>query len=310
MSTDERTTGAALRQVRVNLKGTISAMFSDIEINFRALAIISAFPAVLMLLLALLSKMITLIFLSFYVIANKDVAWLARINFLPNIIIQVIGFYVCSLWFTVVVAYITKRGQPYFIPSLTDMKNAIFVFLYGVLFFIITSLIMFGFVQFVFFYAGVAVGTLGTVTIPWRQSGPLLVFMPLILILLAWFSSVTHVNMPRIAMGYRPNLFTEVIRYSKGVQTGLTLRLVGLFIAVIAMMMVFAFFLGPAIMAATVVHAGMPNPNNLSDVINYQMTLIKASMLVDPFFLVFTAFFLWMFSLFLIEASWRIERRT
>jgi hypothetical protein len=292
----------------MSVKGTISATFNDIETHFKSLVIVSVFPAVLLLMIAIVLKLITLLLLNIYLHDIESAAWFAKVSFFTNLILQCLAFFVSALWFTVIASHMAKQTRPRITPTPFDMKNAMFVSLYGFLFSLLAFVVIYGFVQVFFFFAGVPFGTTGKVTIPWRQSGPMLVIMPLVLALVAWLSSVTNVNMPRIASGYRPNLFKEVIQYSQGVQIALTLRTVCLFFSIMFLLFIFSFFLFPPLMGLIIASSGTLNPTNQTEVIALQISMTKASLLLEPVFTVLVAFMIWVFSLFLIEASRRIEK--
>lgn len=292
----------------MSVRGTISATFNDIETHFKSLVIISIFPAVLLLMIAIVLKLITLLLLNIYLHDIESAARFAKVSFFTNLILQCLALFVSALWFTVIASHMAKQTRPRITPAPLDMKNAIFVSLYGLLFSLLSSVIIYGFAQVFFYFAGVPFGTTGTVTIPWRQSGPMLVIMPLVLALVAWLLSVTNVNMPRIATGYRPNLFPEVVQYSKGVQIALTLRTFCLFFSIMFLLSIFSFFLFPPLMGLIMAGSGISNPKNQTEMIALQISMTMASLFFEPVFTVFVAFMIWVFSLFLIEASRRIER--
>jgi hypothetical protein len=293
-----------------SLKGTISATFNDIEVHFRALVVISIFPAALTLIVSMLAKLLSINLLSYMLAANKGLDWLRRVNFPLSLILELTGWFIVALWFTIIVQYMNAPKKPKLVPPSSSMRNASFVFLYSFLFSGITTLLIVGFVQFIFFYSGAGLGTIGTVTIPWRQGG-ILLLVPMVLVfaLAIWITCVTSVNMPRIAMGYRPNLLTEVIQYSRGVRTGLILRSVALFAVTIVLLFGFANLILPLLFGAFIPVDGMLKMRSFAEMISTQITMTKLSIALDPLLISLGSFFVWLFSLFLVEASRHIENR-
>ncbi len=286
----------------MTLKGTISATFNGIEKHFRTIVFVSIYPASLMLIQLILSQLISIFGSNNFLLGNKNPLWMTGIS----MVLPLIGAFIAALWFTIIVRNL-NRQIPRAIPSAIDLKNAVFVGLYVLLFFALTALLFFAFSRFFYYYAGVPAGTTGTVLIRWRDAGPMYVLMPFFFVLVAWFNSVAHVNLPRIAMGSRPNLFTEVIQYSKGIQTALTLRTVGLFFGMLMLTSMYSYFLLLPLIAVLATADHIPNPRDTAEIIAMQVSMTKATMILDPLFMIPTSFMVWAFSIFLFEASQRIE---
>ena len=288
------------------LKGTLSATFGGLIDDFKLLAMASLVPALLLMCLTLSSKLITIRQYESYLAGNQLAFSSGGLAWLNAIIPPVVSVYVFALWFTVLATQLWREEGPALLPSGSDFKNALFVVLYGMAFLILPYLLIFGLTQFGFYLAGKPLLSGGTVTIPWQESAPMLAAMAIVLPLIFWLFAVCDANLPRIARGYRPNLFWEVLSFSKGVQTALTIRTLALSFLIFLLFTLFVFIV--LLPTMSLVTSAFPpvTQTDTKTLLELQIKMQWLNIYFEPLFTILLTPVMWLFCLFWHEVDMRL----
>ena len=289
------------------LKGTLGATFRGIGEDFGSLLVVSLVPAMLFTAVNLSGKLVTIRQYIDYLSGNQAAFSTGALAWLGAMVLPLAGVYVTALWFTVIAVYLSPEGRAKWLPSGIDLKNAVFVVIYAIIFLVLPFLLIFGLAQFGFYLADKPLLSGGTVTIPWQESAPLLAAMVVVLPLFFLLLSVCDANLPRIARGYRPNLFREVFSFSKGVRTALTVRTLVLYLSIFLLFFLFATFLILPIMSYVTSGYGPVAQNDAKALATLQIKVQWVNIYLEPIFTILITPLLWFFSLFWHEVDARLS---